>query len=102
MINFEDADDLRMTLTEFELDNIRDILMEPTKYNWFSAHLLRLCQKADEEDLRKLSTIYPDAVAAFLIYWTYGIPEKFRDLLPKWEMYIKMMSPRIHKRSKVK
>lgn len=95
-VNFESTDPIPMRLTEFDLDNIRGILAEPTRYDWFTAHVLRLCQKADEDNLRKIATIYPDCVAAFLIYHIGYIPDRFIDVIPDWEYYIKMMIPHIH------
>lgn len=96
-LNYRSESKIPMMLTEFDLDNIRGILGEPTKYDWFSAHVLRLCQKADETNLRKIAKIYPDAVAAFLIFWTGTIPEKFRDVIHDWEFYLTMMPSHINK-----
>jgi hypothetical protein len=93
MLNFEDGDTLPMSLTKFDLNNFSKIMQEPTKYDWYTAHLIRLCRKADETNIRKLATIYPDVVAAFLIYWIGYIPEKFKEVLPAWEVYTKTMKP---------
>ncbi len=95
-LNFNSSDSISMSLGEFDLDNIRGILAEPTKYDWYGAHVLRLCQKADETNLRKIATIHPEHVAAFLIYWVGYVPERFRDVVPHWEYYQKMMTPHIY------
>lgn len=102
MINFQDTDNISLTLTEWELDNVKNIILEPTKYRFFNAHLLRLCQYASEKQLRQLAHIYPDVVAAFLIYWVTKIPEAYKDIIPLWEVYEKMMTPRIHQRTRSK
>ena len=34
--------------------------------SWFTAHLLRLCAKADAENLERLRLAFPDVVEAFL------------------------------------
>jgi len=98
MLNYESMDKLPMSLTEFDLDNIRGILAEPTRFDWYSAHVLRLCQKADATNLRILSQVYPDCVAAFLIYHLGYIPESFKAALPAWKQYEQMMLPHILKK----
>lgn len=99
-LNFQSNDQIPMSLTEFDLDNIRGILAEPTRYDWYSAHVLRLCQKADETNLKKLATIYPDCVAAFLIYHVGYIPKKFRVYMgvEESERYEVMMTTHIHRK----
>ena len=100
-LNFESTDPLPMTLTEFDLDNISNILHEPTKYNWYTAHLLRLCAKADKDNLIKLAHEYPDVVAAYLIYLYNDVghrgffPAEFKEVIPDWEKYTQMMVPHI-------
>jgi hypothetical protein len=96
-LNFQSSDSISMSLTEFDLDNLANILAEPSKYDWYGAHVLRLCQKADETNLRKIATIHPEHVAAFLIYWVQHIPERFHDVLPHWAYYERMMVPHIVK-----
>lgn len=98
MMNYESMDNLPMSLTEFDLDNIRGILAEPTRFDWYSAHVLRLCQKADATNLRKLAKVYPDCVAAFLLYHVGYIPDSFRADIPSWEQYAQMMLPHILKK----
>lgn len=44
--------------------------------DWFTAHLLRLCAKADRENLAKLRLAFPEAVRA-LEDWRNGVPEEF-------------------------
>jgi len=97
MINFEDSDSIPMSLTQYDLNNFVRILSDPVRYDWFTAHLIRLCRKADRTNIRKLATVYPDVVAAFLIYWVGYVPEDFRDIISDWEYYTKMMKPLIFK-----
>jgi hypothetical protein len=95
-LNYRTPDDgISMMLTEFDLDNIRNILSQPVRYDWFSAVMLRACQKADAINLRKIAANFPDIAAAFLIFHTGTIPEAFRRSIPNWEFYIRMMTPRI-------
>ena len=51
-----------MGLTQFDKDNIGDILVNP-KHNWFTAKLLRLIAGADLDNRRKLSQVFPDEVS---------------------------------------
>jgi hypothetical protein len=95
MLNFEDADNIPMSITKFDLNNFSNIMAEPTRYDWYTAHLIRLCRKADETNIRKLAKVYPDVVAAFLIYWVGYIPTRFRNDIPDWEYYTKMMKSQL-------
>jgi len=96
-LNYQSTDPLPMSLTAFDLDNIRGILSEPTRYDWFAAVMLRTAQKANQHNMRKIAKEWPDIAAAFLIYHTGTIPESFRDVIPGWESYITMMRPHIFK-----
>lgn len=51
-------------LSEFDRERIGEIV--GGMGDWFSAELLRLCAKADFENLAKLRLGFPDHVAAFL------------------------------------
>jgi hypothetical protein len=96
-LNFESIDNLPMSLTEFDLDNISGILAEPTRFDWYSAHVLRLCQKADATNLRKIAQVYPDCVAAFLLFHLGYIPQSYQLDIPEWDRYEQMMLPHIQK-----
>lgn len=97
-LNFESESPIPTgTITLFEIDNMRAVLSEPAKYDWFGAHLLRACQKADQQNLRKIATVYPDIAAAFILYHLGWIPEAYHDVIPDWESYTVMMLPRIMK-----
>jgi hypothetical protein len=87
MINYESRDYKEDTLTIFDIAHIKDILEEPTKYDWYGAHLLRLCRKADQRNLAKLAMIYPDIVAAFCIFRYKKIPTQIRGALKNPEYY---------------
>jgi hypothetical protein len=97
VLNFEDSDNIPMSLTQYDLNNFAGILSEPQRFDWYTAHLIRLCRKADRTNIRKLATIYPDVVAAFMIYWIGSVPDDFQDIIPDWEYYTKMMKPYIFK-----
>jgi len=56
-------------LTEFDRAHVDEILSGHG--SWFSAHLLRLCAKADSENLAQLALAYPDHVAVYL-KWKRG------------------------------
>lgn len=51
-------------LTKFDLDNF-EMLLDPRRASWFTAHLVRLIQKADSDNRELLRMAYPDEVAAF-------------------------------------
>jgi hypothetical protein len=53
-----------MTISDYDRAHIGDIVAG--RGDWFTAHLLRLCAKADGENLAKLAADFPDEVAAFL------------------------------------
>lgn len=97
--NYESISPITSTLSNFDLDNIAGILAEPTKYDWFNAQLIRLCGKADPNNLEKLAATYPDVVAAYLIYKFSCIPKEFHSVIEHWEEYYKMFSPHILKES---
>lgn len=60
-----------MTISDYDRVHIEDILYGDG--DWFTAQLLRLCAKADSENLTKLSCGFPDVVQAYLD-WREGRP----------------------------
>ena len=99
MINYEAKDYRAENLSIFDIAHIKDILEEPIKYDWFAAHILRLCRKSDLKNLAKLATIYPDIVAAFCYYKYKHIPEWVRDSMEFVEYY-EYWIPRLMERVK--
>ena len=96
MLNFQSESTVETeNLSVFDLDNIRDILASPVEYDWFSAVMLRTCQKADRKNMMKIAQVFPDIASAFLIFHTGFIPEVFHTVIPDWEIYEKMMTPHI-------
>lgn len=53
-----------MTISEYDRVHVEDILYGDG--DWFTAQLLRLCAKADSQNLEKIRTAFPDVVAAYL------------------------------------
>jgi hypothetical protein len=51
-------------LSEFDRRHIPDLLTGHG--SWFTAHLLRLCAKADEQNLARLAEAFPNEVDAYL------------------------------------
>ena len=87
MINYESTNYRPENLSIFDLANMERIFAEPIHYDWFAAHLLRLCRKADTENMRKLAKVFPDIVAAYLFYSIGHIPEGIRDAIENPEYY---------------
>lgn len=52
--------------SDFDLDNLRDILAGD--YDWFDAYLFRLILKADGHNKERLRMVYPLHVKAFEDY----------------------------------
>jgi hypothetical protein len=40
---------------------------------WFSAHLLRLCSRADDENLARTASAFPHHVAAYIAWRSGGV-----------------------------
>lgn len=87
MLNYESRDYREENLSIFDIAHIKAILTEPIKYDWYAAHVLRLCRKADPENLQKLATIYPDIVAAYCFYRFKRLPERIRKVMVHPEYY---------------
>lgn len=58
---------MRIGLSEHDIEYTEKIICGGYG-DWFTAHLMRLINKADHENTRLLSTIYPQEVAA-VVYW---------------------------------
>jgi hypothetical protein len=56
-------------LSPYDRAHIGDILAGDG--TWFTAHLLRLCARADAANLARLRTAFPDVVDAYLA-WREG------------------------------
>ena len=52
-----------MSLSGYDYDHIGELV--GGEGSWFTAQLLRLCAKADSENLERLRLGFPDVVAAF-------------------------------------
>jgi hypothetical protein len=88
MINYESQSEYRPEhLSIYDLAHIEEILSEPVRYDWFAAELLRICRKADHENLRKLAYTFPDIVTAYCYYMFGKIPEDVRTSLVFPEYY---------------
>jgi len=87
VINYETSDYRPENLSIYDLANMEGIFSEPIHYNWFAAHLLRLCRKADTENMKKLAKVFPDIVAAYWIYLYGKIPDAIRDAISNPEYY---------------
>lgn len=59
-----------MNVSDFDRDEI-DLIMAG-KGDSFSRQLLRLCAKADGENLMRLAECFPDHVAVYLA-WVHGV-----------------------------
>lgn len=51
-------------LSEHDRENIGRIITDDYG-DWFTAHLLRLCHKADARNLERLRQAFPEVVAAY-------------------------------------
>ena len=55
-----------MNMSNYDKQNVGKLLRG--EGTWFTAHLLRVIAKADEHNLNKLRSAYPDEVAAVETY----------------------------------
>lgn len=53
-----------MSLSDFDREHM-DEIMSDRRYDWFTARLLRLCQKADPANLERIRRGFPDVVEAY-------------------------------------
>lgn len=67
-----------MGMTAYDVNNISKLLSG--EGDWFTARLLRLLPNADEGNLRKLGSVYPDVVCWFLNHKHGGVPPRFSDV----------------------
>jgi len=68
-----------MPLSEYDKEHIEDIICG--QGDWFTAELIRLINKADVNNCRKLATVFPDEVDA-VNKWRRGQltqPRKWSD-----------------------
>jgi hypothetical protein len=68
-----------MTLSKFDIDNMSSILSGSVG-DWFSAHLLRLMVKADEDNLVRLGRVYPNHFIHFMRYRHGGVPSRYANI----------------------
>ena len=52
-----------MTISDYDRARLDDIIHG--EGTWFTAHLLRLCAKADPVNLERIRTAFPDEVEAY-------------------------------------
>lgn len=54
-----------MSVSDYDRAHIKEIVFGG-QGTWFTAHLLRLCAKADSSNLERLRVAFPDVVEAYL------------------------------------
>lgn len=64
-----------MTMSKYDIDNISDILSG--KGDWFNANLLRLIAQADEDNLQRLASAFPEAFIYYMAFKYGGVPTRF-------------------------
>lgn len=64
-------------LTDYDIDNIDELISDSKRYDWFSARLLQLMAKCDMDNLAKLASVYPYEFYEFARWKWHGMPQYF-------------------------
>lgn len=83
-----------MPLSNYDINNISTILSGQNG-DWFSANLLRLMVQADDGNLEKLASAFPEEFIFLMRYKFGGVPVKFASLYNVYHTFHRLRENRV-------